>query len=47
MMPYEPNKNHLDSMYAGALFTLAEDIGGPLLSNCFDFTKEYVIIADM
>jgi len=28
MMPFEPNINHVNVMYAGALFTLAETVGG-------------------
>ncbi len=28
MIPLGPNKNHIGSMYAGALFTLAEMMGG-------------------
>lgn len=27
-MPLEPNRNHIGTMYAGALFTLAEMMGG-------------------
>jgi len=28
MMPLNPNRNHIGTMYAGALFTLAEMMGG-------------------
>ena len=35
-MPFEPNKNHVGTMYAGALFTLAELPGGAVLISAFD-----------
>jgi acyl-coenzyme A thioesterase PaaI-like protein len=35
-MPFEPNSNHVGTMYAGALFTLAEIPGGAILLSAFD-----------
>lgn len=36
MMPFKPNKNHFNAMYAGALFTVAELPGGILSLLNFD-----------
>jgi len=38
-MPIGPNRNHLGTMYAGALFTLAELPGGAILISAFDMSK--------
>ena len=38
-MPIEGNTNHLNTMYAGALFTLAELPGGAILMSAFDMSK--------
>lgn len=46
-MPLETNQNHVNTMYAGALFTLAEIPGGALFLSAFDMTKYYPIVADM
>ena len=35
MMPLEPNLNHVGMMYAGALFTLAEMMGGAVAMTAF------------
>ncbi len=43
-MPLEGNKNHINIMYAGALFTLAEFPGGVVYLTCFDVTKMYPIL---
>jgi acyl-coenzyme A thioesterase PaaI-like protein len=40
-MPAEGNENHIGSMYAGALFTLAEIPGGALWMLHFDVTRCY------
>ena len=38
-MPLKPNKNHFNSMYAGALFTVAEIPGG--IISIFSFDDDY------
>ncbi len=35
MMPLQPNLNHVGTMYAGALFTLAELPGGAIFLTTF------------
>lgn len=46
-MPLEPNLNHVGTMYAGALFTLAELPGGAIFLTTFDVGKFYPIIKGM
>ena len=46
-MPAEPNVNHIGTMYAGALFTLAEVPGGALFLATFDAARFYPIIKGM
>lgn len=46
-VPLAGNENHLGSMYAGALFTLAEIPGGALFLTSFDASKFYPIIKEM
>lgn len=46
-MPFAPNKNHVGTMYAGALFTLAEFPGGAIFLSSFDTTRFYPIVRDM
>lgn len=46
-MPLAGNQNHIGSMYAGALFTLAEIPGGALFLTSFDATRFYPIIKEM
>lgn len=46
-MPFAPNKNHVGTMYAGALFTLAELPGGAMFVTSFDTTRFYPIVRDM
>ena len=46
MMPYRPNVNHVGTMYAGALFTLAELPGGALFLSSFDSSRFYPIVRD-
>lgn len=45
-IPIAPNKNHIGTMYAGALFTLAEIPGGALFVSAFDMSKSFPIVAD-
>ncbi|MCG8668874.1 MAG: DUF4442 domain-containing protein [Pseudomonadales bacterium] len=47
LMPMEGNQNHVGTMYAGALFTLAEIPGGAIFMSAFDMTKYYPIVAEM
>lgn len=46
-MPLEPNVNHIGTMYAGALYTLAEVPGGALSLATFDPTSFYPVVRDM
>ncbi|MBU1329538.1 MAG: DUF4442 domain-containing protein [Gammaproteobacteria bacterium] len=43
-MPLAGNQNHIGSMYAGALFTLAEMPGGALFLTSFDAQRYYPIV---
>jgi len=47
VMPFEPNINHVGTMYAGALFTLAELPGGVVFLSSFDTSRFYPIVKDM
>lgn len=47
MMPFAPNVNHVGTMYAGALFTLAEMPGGAIFMTTFDVKRYYPIVKDM
>lgn len=46
-MPLQGNVNHIGTMYAGALFTLAEVPGGALYYSSFDTSKYYPIVTDL
>lgn len=46
-MPLEGNRNHIGSMYAGALFTLAEIPGGALFLTSFDAERFYPVVKEM
>lgn len=46
-MPLEPNVNHIGTMYAGALYTLAELPGGVLALATFDPARFYPVVKDM
>jgi thioesterase domain-containing protein len=46
LMPFAGNGNHIGTMYAGALFTLAEIPGGALFLSSFDATRYYPIIKE-
>lgn len=46
-MPLAGNQNHIGSMYAGALFTLAEIPGGALFLTSFDASRFYPVVKDM
>ncbi|MGI9016012.1 MAG: YiiD C-terminal domain-containing protein [Euzebya sp.] len=45
--PLEPNINHIGTMYAGALFTLAEIPGGAIFLSTFDAATYYPIVKGM
>ena len=45
--PLKGNENHIGSMYAGALFTLAEIPGGALYLTSFDTDRFYPVIKEM
>lgn len=47
MMPLQPNINHVGTMYAGALFTLAELPGGAIFISTFDASQFYPLIKGM
>lgn len=46
-VPLEGNGNHIGSMYAGALFTLAEIPGGALYLTSFDTDRFYPVVKEM
>ncbi|MBD2837371.1 YiiD C-terminal domain-containing protein [Pseudomonas sp. JM0905a] len=46
-MPLEGNQNHIGTLYAGALFTLAEMPGGALFLTSFDARRFYPIVKEM
>ena len=45
--PIKGNENHIGTMYAGALFTLAEIPGGAISWSSFDLSKFFPIIKEM
>ena len=47
LLPLTPNINHIGTVYAGALFTLAEVPGGPVYLSSFDISQFYPIVKDM
>jgi thioesterase domain-containing protein len=46
-LPLEPNLNHIGTMYAGSLFSLAEFSGGVMFAVSFDITKYFPIVKEM
>jgi thioesterase domain-containing protein len=46
-LPFEPNINHVNMVYAGSIFTLAEVPGGVLFSSAFDVARFYPIVGEM
>lgn len=46
-MPLANNQNHVGSMYAGALFTLAELPGGAIFLSSFDTQRFYPVVRDL
>lgn len=47
LMPFANNGNHIGTMYAGALFTLAEIPGGALFLSSFDASRFYPIVKEL
>ncbi len=45
--PFEGNENHIGTMYAGALFTMAEIPGGALFLTSFDTDRFYPVVKEM
>ena len=45
-LPKEPNINHVGTVYAGSLFSMADFTGGMLFVSSFDFNKYYPIIKE-
>lgn len=46
ILPKEPNVNHLGTVYAGSLFSLADFAGGVLFYASFDHRKYYPILKE-
>ncbi len=44
LMPFANNGNHIGTMYAGALFTLAEIPGGAVFLSSFDTARYFPIV---
>ncbi|OHU20083.1 MULTISPECIES: YiiD C-terminal domain-containing protein [Mycobacteroides] len=44
MAPLEGNTNHVGTIYAGVLFTLAESLGGALAIGTFDMAQYYPVV---
>ncbi len=45
-LPKDGNTNHIGTIYAGALYTLAEVPGGTLFSTTFDSSRYYPIVKE-
>ncbi|MCW4351778.1 DUF4442 domain-containing protein [Hoyosella sp. YIM 151337] len=46
-VPVEGNTNHVGTIYAGVLFTVAEVLGGAICLPTFDSTQFYPIVKDV
>ena len=46
-LPFEGNTNHLGTIYAGAIFTLAEVLGGALHLATFDRDRYYPLVRSL
>lgn len=46
-VPFEGNGNHFGAMYAGALFTVAELLGGAISMTSFDQSRFYPLVKDL
>lgn len=47
MLPKEPNLNHIGTVYAGSLFSLADYAGGVLFYSSFDSRKYYPVLKEV
>ena len=47
ILPKEPNVNHIGTVYAGSLFSLADYAGGVLFYASFDRKKYYPILKEV
>jgi thioesterase domain-containing protein len=47
LLPKEPNVNHLGTVYAGSLFSLADYAGGVLFYATFDIKKYYPLLKEV
>lgn len=47
LLPKEPNVNHIGTVYAGSLFSLADYAGGVLFFASFDRRKYYPILKEV
>jgi thioesterase domain-containing protein len=47
LMPFAGNGNHIGTMYAGALFTLADITAGALFLASFDSTQYFAIVKQL
>ncbi|HOS96339.1 MAG TPA: YiiD C-terminal domain-containing protein [Deltaproteobacteria bacterium] len=47
MLPFEPNINHIGTVYGGSLFILAEFSGGVIYYASFDHTRFYPIVKEV
>jgi len=46
-VPLADNGNHLGTMYAGVLFTVAEVLGGAICLPSFDLTRFHPVVRDL
>ncbi len=47
MLPFEPNINHIGTVYGGSLFILAEFSGGVIYYASFDHSRFYPIVKEV
>lgn len=47
LMPFKGNGNHIGTMYAGALFTVAEIPGGALFLTSFDTARFFPVVKSL
>jgi thioesterase domain-containing protein len=47
MLPKEPNVNHIGTVYAGSLFSLADFAGGVLFFSAYDLRKYYPLLKEV
>ena len=47
LLPLRGNENHIGTMYAGALFSLAEFVIGPIYYAFFDTSRFYPLVKEM